>query len=122
MSKGRKTCAECGAEFGLKSKLCPECGAEYTSVFKMGTGDVLIHDVKGEEITIGVESHGGYRVRINGQGTTYHPNYSSILKHIRFARLNLKSSDLKCVDDLIEVEKEAIEFIKSVEEKVKIDQ
>lgn len=119
MAKGKKVCYECGAEFHLRDKKCPECGARYYTKFKLGPGDVLIHKGKGEEISIGTELHGGYRVRICGQSTTYHSNYQSILRHIKHARLNLKSGELKSVDELIKIEQETLKFIKGINNKLK---
>jgi len=116
MAKGKKTCAECQTQFNLRDECCPECGAEYFSVFHDG-GDVIIHDVKGEEIAIGVEIHSGYRLRIQGKPPTYHPNYAMVLKEIRHSRVAIKSSTIKSIEELIKLESEANDFIKSLKDK-----
>lgn len=120
MAKGKKTCAECGTEFALNAEECPECGTEYCAVFKIGSGEVLIHDKKGEEIALAIETHGGYRLRIHGKPPTFHPNYAYVLKEIRHARVAVSAAAIKSVEELIKVENEANEFIKTIKDAYKM--
>lgn len=117
--KGKKTCVGCGAEFNLREETCPGCGAEYCAVFNVGNGNVLIHDKPGEEIAVGIETYGGYALRMNGRPATYHRDYKSILREIRHSRINVKASEIKTVEDLIRIEEEANDFIKGLADKEK---
>ena len=111
-----KTCSECNATFANNLKACPSCGAPWFPKFVLEPDEILLSDERGKEVAISPTGFNQYAVRVSGKPTAYCPNYESVFKHIRSCCVSLTSQGLRDITELIRIEIQANEFIRSCAE------
>lgn len=114
MAKVQKTCKECESKFSKEFDVCPECGADYQIAFTLADNEHLIYD-DGKSIKIAISYDPKcMHLRIAGQPTTYHNNWSTVLIHLKQLKIRLSEEASKGINNIILMEQDAIEWAKDL--------